>query len=76
MTLRAVVMAAQVKPPFFNGIQQDILCKWLTQIRDASSVQRLIARGLVVACGHKMTGHFDPDAASRRCSSIPEIPPR
>src|SRR3977135_28057 len=24
----------------------------------------------------KMTGHFDPDAASRRCSSIPEIPPR
>jgi hypothetical protein len=21
----------------------------------------------------KMTGHFDPDAASRRCSSIPEI---
>src|SRR5580704_2589968 len=24
----------------------------------------------------KMTGHFDPDAASRRCNSIPEIPPR
>jgi hypothetical protein len=24
----------------------------------------------------KMTGHFDLDAASRRCSSIPEIPPR
>src|SRR5216683_941940 len=24
----------------------------------------------------KMTGHFVPDAASRRCSSIPEIPPR
>jgi hypothetical protein len=24
----------------------------------------------------KMTGHLDPDAASRRCSSIPEIPPR
>ena len=24
----------------------------------------------------KMTGHFDPDAASRRRSSIPEIPPR
>jgi hypothetical protein len=23
----------------------------------------------------KLTGHFDPDAASRRCSSIPEIPP-
>ena len=24
----------------------------------------------------QMTGHFDPDAASRRCSSIHEIPPR
>src|SRR5882672_5986091 len=24
----------------------------------------------------KITGHFDPEAASRRCSSIPEIPPR
>jgi len=24
----------------------------------------------------KITGHFDPDDARRRCNSIPEIPPR
>jgi hypothetical protein len=46
----------------------------LAQIGDPASIAslRVASSSLAVM---KMTGHFDPDAASRRCSSIPEIPP-
>ena len=45
----------------------------LAQIGDPASIAslRVASSSLAVM---KMTGHFDPDAASRRCSSIPEIP--
>jgi hypothetical protein len=59
---------------FRNGIQQYIQRERLAQIamHPASIASlRVTSSSLAVM---KMTGHFDPDAASRRCSLIPEMP--
>src|ERR1700736_353088 len=61
---------------FPDGIQQDLPCERLAQIGDAPGVHRLIARGLVVVPRHEDDRALRSRCRKRRCSSIPEIPPR
>jgi hypothetical protein len=48
----------------------------LAQIGDAAGVHRVIARGLVVVRRHEDDRTLRSRCRNRRCSSIPEIPPR
>jgi hypothetical protein len=66
MTPRAVAAPRWLGHSFLDGIEQNLHPASIASSRVASSSFAVM----------KMTGRFDPEAASRRCSSIPEIPPR
>src|ERR1700692_4408254 len=72
MTRPSTVTTRPLARSFANGIQQDMPCERLAEIRDAPGVHRLLARSLVV-----FRRHEDDRALRSRCrKSALQLDPR